>query len=433
MAKHKLAYILLGITVAVFAGLLLFCENNSQNQQTLAQSSTVADTLTPDSSELNMEYGMIADSFSVYKGKIERNQFLADILLKYNVSYPEIDKLVKNAKDIFDVRDIRHGRDYAVYCRKDSTGKAACFVYEPSPTEYVVFDLRDSISVFKGQKEIEVKTKEASGVITSSLFETLVDNDLSPALALELSDIYAWTIDFYRIQKGDYFKVVFDEHYVDDEFIGVGKIHAANFNHMGNPFYAFSFNDGDFEDYYDENGESLRKAFLKSPLKFGRLTSGYTKRRFHPVQKRWKAHLGTDYAAPRGTPIMSTGDGVVIAAQYSKYNGNYVKIRHNATYTTQYLHMTKIKSGIRAGVKVKQSDIIGYVGSTGLATGPHVCYRFWKNGSQVDHRREKLPPSKPVKEDMREEFEQEMHKQKQQLDSIPIDTDAVKGEKLASI
>tara|TARA_Y100000589_G_scaffold329390_1_gene375753 strand:- start:1229 stop:2539 length:1311 start_codon:yes stop_codon:yes gene_type:complete len=365
-------------------------------------------------------FGFIADSFEVHEGVIKPNDFLSNILLKYNVPYSEIDKLAKASKEVFDVRKIASGKKYTVFCKKDSTGKAVCFVYQPNRVEYVVYELGDSIKIRKEKKEVKTRIKTASGVINSSLYQTLANQDISPLLAVKMADIYAWTIDFYRIQKGDWFKVIFEEKYVDDEFVGIGRIIASDFNHFGKDFYAFYFvqDSAKGADYFDEQGNSLRKAFLQSPLKFGRLTSGYTLKRFHPVQKRYKAHLGTDYAAPTGTPILATGDGVVIASSYSKYNGNYVKIKHNSTYTTQYLHMSK--RAVKTGQFVKQGEVIGYVGSTGLATGPHVCYRFWKNGKQVNHRQEELPPSEPIKEVYKSQFMQEVKNLKQQLDAIEL-------------
>jgi murein DD-endopeptidase MepM/ murein hydrolase activator NlpD len=234
-----------------------------------------------------------------------------------------------------------------------------------------------------------------------------MDNNMSPALVMELSNIYAWTIDFFRIQKGDKFKVYYEERFVEDEFVGIGRIWAAKFTHQSEDFYAFYFKEEgvNFGDYFDEQNKNLRKAFLRAPLNFSRISSKYSKRRKHPVTGRVKAHLGTDYAAPTGTPILSTANGTITTASYTRNNGNYVKIRHNSTYSTQYLHMSKIKSGIRKGVHVKQGSIIGYVGSTGLATGPHVCYRFWKNGRQVDPYKEKLPASEPMKQSSKAPFQ----------------------------
>lgn len=351
-----------------------------------------------------VEYGFEIDSFAVYKDVIQPNQFLANILLEYHIPYTDIDMLAKMSRDIFDVRKIASGKKYTILCSKDSLGKAQCFIYEPNETEYVVFDMRDSISIYRGQKEVTTKIQQIEGTINSSLYQTLVEQEASPILAIEMANVYAWTIDFYSIQKGDHFNVVYEERYVDDKFIGIGKVLAANFNHYGRDYYAYRFEQDGITNYFDADGKSLKRAFLKSPLEYGRLTSGFTMRRFHPVQKVNKPHLGTDYAAPTGTPILATGDGVIVESAYKKYNGNYVKIKHNSTYTTQYLHMSKRNA--KTGQRVKQGDVIGYVGSTGLATGPHVCYRFWKHGSQVNHLKEETPPADPVKKEYLQKFTQ---------------------------
>ena len=360
------------------------------------------------------------DSFTVVQSEFGRNEFLGNILDRFHVSAVQIAQIADASRDVYDVRKFRSGKNYTIFTTKDSIPKVAYFIYQPNKIDYVIFDLRDSVLVTKAQKELVTKIRQASGIITSSLSQTMNEQSLSPSLANRLADIYAWTIDFYRIQKGDYFQVIFEENFVDGERIGAGEILAANFNNYGEDNYAFLYDQGEGDDYFDERAESLRRAFLKSPLKFGRLTSAYTKRRFHPVQKRYKAHLGTDYAAPTGTPIMAVGDGVITKAQYSKYNGNFVKIRHNGTYTTQYLHMSKIGKGIRPGVRVRQGQTIGYVGSTGLATGPHVCYRFWKNGVQVDSRREKIPPSNPIKKNKRADFDVFAKEWKAKIDSIEV-------------
>lgn len=362
----------------------------------------VVQTTNEDSFLPTIEYGIEMDSFMVYKDVIEPNQFLSNILLKYHIPYTEIDMLVKMSKDVFDVRKIASGKKYTILCSKDSIGKAQCFIYEPNQTEYIVFDMRDSISIYKGKKEVTTTLKHVNGIINASLYQTLTQKEVSPVLAIEMANVYAWTIDFYAIQKGDWFNVVYEEKYVDDEFIGIGKILSANFNHYGKDYYAYRFEQDGITNFFDENGKSLKRAFLKSPLEYGKLTSGFTMKRFHPVQKINKPHLGTDYAAPTGTPILATGDGVVIESAHKAYNGNYVKVKHNSTYTTQYLHMSKRLA--KTGQRVKQGDVIGYVGSTGLATGPHVCYRFWKNGTQTNHLKEETPPAEPVKNEHKARF-----------------------------
>lgn len=351
------------------------------------------------------EYGLVTDSFLVVKDKVKRNQNLSSILLPYGVPYATIDALAKASKEVFDVRKLAAGKPYTIYCTKDSSGYATCFVYEPNAVEYVVFNMQDSVHIYKGKRDIEKRTRYAKGIVNSSLYVDLKKVGADPMLAVELSEIYAWTIDFYRIQKGDEFEVLYTENYVDGQSIGVDRILASTFTHFGKPIRAYYFEGENEKGYFDDKGGNLKKAFLKAPVKYSRISSGYSQRRFHPVQKRFKAHLGTDYAAPTGTPIYAVGDGVITEARFKRNNGNYVKMRHNSVYSTQYLHMSKIKSGIKPGVRVSQGDVIGYVGSTGLATGPHVCFRFWKNGKQVDHRREELPPSEPISEASRPQFE----------------------------
>ncbi|HRN42280.1 MAG TPA: peptidoglycan DD-metalloendopeptidase family protein, partial [Vicingus sp.] len=304
------------------------------------------------------------------------------------------------------------------FCSKDSLNNAQCFIYEPNSIEYVVFDLRDSIHVYKQKRPIKTEIRTASGVISSSLYKTLQDANISPVLAIELSNIFAWTIDFYRIQKDDSFKVIYEEKFVDDKSVGLGKIIAAHFNHSGKEFQGHYFEQNGIGDYFDEKANSVKKAFLKSPLKFGRLTSGFTMKRFHPVQKINKAHLGTDYAAPKGTPILATGNGVVVESSHGVFNGNYVKIRHNSTYTTQYLHMSK--RAVKAGEKVKQGDVIGYVGSTGLATGPHVCYRFWKNGKQTNHLKEDFPTAEPIQKQFKDSFDIVLKENNKKFEEVVI-------------
>ena len=330
---------------------------------------------------------------------------MGEILYLNHIDHFEINKIVKKSKGIFDVRRVNTGKQYTVICATDSIKKAQYFIYEIDATNYVVFDLRGEIDVYKGKKPVTVKLKTASGIIKSSLWLTMEEQKLSPKLTAELSTIYAWTIDFFKIQKNDGFRVYYENKYIDGEYIGIGRLLAAEFTHKGQDFYSFYYKEGEnFGDYYDEKGKTLRKAFLMAPVDYKRISSRYSKRRKHPVTGRWKGHFGTDYAAERGTPIWSTANGTIIAASYTKNNGNYVKVRHNGTYTTQYLHMSKIKPGIRKGVYVKQGDIIGYVGSTGLATGPHVCYRFWKNDKQVDPFKQKLPPGDPIKKENREAY-----------------------------
>lgn len=354
------------------------------------------------------EFDFRKDAFETKTIKVKRNETFSDMLSPFGVSGQQIIDLAAMAKPMMDIRKIRAGNDYRIYDDPDNESAADILVYQRNPVDYIVFDLRDSLSVTTGKRPIISKEKHAKGSINSSLYVTLTEQDVNPMLAIELSEVFAWQVDFYRIMKGDHFSVIYEEEFVGDKSIGVSDVKAAKFHHNGKDYYAFPYEVDGLIEYYDENGNSLKRPFLRAPLRFSRISSRFSRKRFHPVQKRYKAHLGTDYAAPTGTPVRATADGVVTEARYSKYNGRYVKVRHNSTYTTQYLHFSKIAKGIKAGVKVQQGDVIGYVGSTGLATGPHLCYRFWKNGKQVDALREKLPDTiEPIPDELRAQFEQE--------------------------
>jgi len=354
--------------------------------------------------EPRMLYGYPVDSLLVITDKIKRNQNISDILLNYNVPFATIHELAIKSENVFDVRKIVTNKDYTVICEKDSLQTAKAFIYEPSPSEYIIFNLSDSLHIERMERPIETREQTLSGIIEYSLAETMESLDISPQLTNLFVDVYGWQVDFFRLQRGDKFKIIYEEKFVEDQSIGIGKIKAAVFNQQGVDMIAVGFDQGHGYDYFDLEGKNLRKAFLKYPLEFTRISSRYSGNRFHPVLKRWRAHRGTDFVAPRGTPIRSVGDGVVVEAGYKGGNGNYVKIKHNATYSTQYLHMSRIGSGIRTGVRVKRGETIGYVGSTGLATGNHLCYRFWKNGVQVDALQVDLPPAEPVAAGNLEEY-----------------------------
>lgn len=382
------------LTFFLFLSFLFLNCNNKTSNKSLSNNPDQIDTIIKESQLL---YGFNVDSFKVVGDKVKKNQFFSDLVTSHGISYSLMNKMVKEGKEIFDVRRLRAGGHYTVFENKDSTERAQIFVYEIDRVNYIVYDLRDSLEIYGAKKPVKIVTREAAGIINSSLYLSLEKQGYNPELAITLSEVYAWSIDFYHIQKGDRFKVIYDEVVVDGESIGIKRIKAAYFKHFKKPYYAIQFSQNEESEYYDQENRGLRRQFLRAPVKFSRISSRFTMKRFHPVQKRNKPHLGTDYAAPKGTPIYSTANGTITQARYNRYNGNYVKVKHNSVYTTQYLHMSKIKRGIRPGVKVKQGDIIGFVGSTGLATGPHVCYRFWKNGYQVDPFKQKLPKSKPIK------------------------------------
>ena len=365
-------------------------------------------------------YGISLAEYAPTRYLVKEGQAFGQVMDELGVPYPKVANLLEMAKGTFNPRRWRAGDAYWVFHTADSASTAQYFVYESSQTEYIIFGL-DSLYVQAVERPTKVVQRMVAGSIESSLYETLSNQNVSPAVAVRLSEVYAWTIDFFRIQKGDRFEVIFEERYVDDtSFVGTVKILGARFVHNGKPYYAFRFEDeaNGIRDFYSEEGEGLKRMFLKAPLEFARITSRYSKNRFHPVQKRWKAHLGTDYAAPTGTPILATAGGTVVAATYTSANGNYVKIKHNGTYTTQYLHMSRIAKGMRNGTRVEQGQVIGYVGSTGLATGPHVCYRFWKNGKQVDPLREPMQRTEPLPSKLWASYEAHMAPLKAQIDSL---------------
>jgi murein DD-endopeptidase MepM/ murein hydrolase activator NlpD len=367
-----------------------------------------------------IEYGYRLNDYWVVRDTIQKGENFGELLTKNNLDYGKIYEISTLLKEDFDVRRLRAGKKYTILKTKDSLAKPVVFIYEDNVIDYVVIDFRDSILLKKEKMPVTLRQKTATGVINSSLSNAIVNNGLDYDIVNRLSDIYAWSIDFFRLQPGDRFKIIYTEKYINDSiYAGIDRINASYFEHNDKPFYAFRYvadSVMQIPDFYDDEGNTLRSQFLRAPLKFSRISSRFSLNRFHPVQKRWKAHKGTDYAAPTGTPIMSTANGTVIEAGYTSGNGNYVKVRHNGTYTTQYLHMSKIL--VKKGQFVKQGDVLGRVGSTGLATGPHVCYRFWKNGVQVDPYKQDLPSAEPIKESVKAQYFTDIDSLKKQLDQL---------------
>lgn len=343
------------------------------------------------------EYGIAVDSFRVVEGRIKAGQNLGCILKEYGVCAKFTDKLVKINVDGFTAKSIRAGNSYKLFTTPDSAATPVYFVYKHSPIGYYVFNLRDSLYAYSFQKEVVVVQKISEASIASSLWETMSAQGMNPVLALDLSDIFAWTVDFFGIFKGDCFRVLYDELYVDSASVGIGTIYAAWFVHRGERFCAFRYKQDSTYYYWDEKGNSLRKSFLKAPLRFSHISSRYTGSRLHPILKIYRPHTGVDYAAPAGTPVVSVGDGVVVDKGYGTAAGNYITIRHNSVYTSGYNHFSRFGAGMAKGVRVKQGQIIGYVGATGYATGPHLDFRFWMNGSPVDPLKVKSPPVEPVR------------------------------------
>lgn len=329
--------------------------------------------------------------FGLEKLQIKPNDVLAQILSQKGVEYFKINQLIESAKSIFPFRSIRSGKELTFITDKsDST--IQCVVYEPDPYRRILYHLDDSVHVEIINRPTETRIETASGVINESLWASMEEQDLPLDLISAMEDALGWSVDFYHIQKGDSYKLVYERKYVEGEALGIGKLIGAEYKTGDNDFYSIRFNSGKYDGYYDLEGRPMKKAFLKSPVEYARISSRFNTNRFHPILKRYKGHFGTDYAAPCGTPIRAVADGTVEKTGYTSGNGNFVKIRHDKTYETQYLHMSRFGSGIRSGAHVSQGQTIGYIGQTGLATGCHVCYRFWKNGKQVDPLREKMPP-----------------------------------------
>lgn len=355
-----------------------------------------------------LKYGFAIDTLQLQENTIESGQFLADILLDQGLDYPSIEQLVANMEDVFDVRHFRVGKPYTILSNPE-TKAAQHMVYEPNDYEYVVLELGNDYTVERKKRVVETQQSSVAGKLESSLWNAIVGQGLSYELAAKMEGALQWSIDFHHLQKNDEFKLVFDREFIDGKEVGIGAVHAAYYKTGDNTYHAIYYKseDGKHEGYYDLEGRPMKRGFLKSPVKYSRISSYYNLNRFHPILKRRRPHYGTDYAAPYGTPIYAVGDGVVSRASYTKGNGNFVKIKHSKTYQTQYLHMQKFAKGISVGSHVKQGQVIGYVGSTGLATGPHVCFRFWKDGRQVNHLKMKFPPAKALPDAELPKFEKQ--------------------------
>ncbi|MDA8547412.1 peptidoglycan DD-metalloendopeptidase family protein [Flavobacteriaceae bacterium] len=372
---------------------------------------------------IKYKYGYDESKYLFEEKKVGKGDTFGDILEGQGIDYPEIYQALQKTKNEVDFRKLQIGKPYTLIYTKDSIRKLKAFVYHPTIEGYSLIQLRDSVFGNTFKKTRTYKDLSASGIIDNSLYLTLEEQDKDPLLTYYLSDIYAWTIDFFRLDKGDKFKVIYTEAYVDDSIpVGITKIKAAYFVHKGVERYAFEYETDSIKgivEYLDQNGKNLRRAFLQSPIKFGRISSRYNlRRRIALYGNRVRPHKGTDFAAPIGTPIMSTANGTIIESSYTRANGRYVKVRHNNTYDTQYLHMRK--SNVKVGQFVEQGDVIGWVGMTGNTSGPHVCYRFWKNGIQVDPFKQKLPEAKPINESLKKNYFSDIVLIKSELDSVII-------------
>jgi len=393
------------------------CGNDNQRDDESSSSNTA--TSKP---KIIHEFGYTLNNYKVIKDTIKKGESFGIILDRHHVYYPKINAIAKKIKDTFDVRRIRAGIPYMILASKDTLEKAEVFIYKNSKSSATIVDFKDStIIAYTYRKPIKIIEKEVAGKIYSTLSEAMDSLHLNPNLTYNVADIYAWTLDFGKLQRGDQFKLIYEEKFIDDSvFVGYGKVKAALFDHNNRDFYAYRFVPDSIKkipEYYDDQGNMLRSQFLRSPIKFQyRVSSRFNLRRKIAYYGRVKPHKGTDFAAKVGTPIMATANGKVTESRRKRGNGNYVKIRHNNTYSTQYLHMSRRK--VKRGQYVKQGDIIGYVGMTGNTSGPHVCYRFWKNGRQVDPFKQKLPAAKPLKKSLKPSYLKFIKPLEAQLDKI---------------
>ncbi|MEK9612515.1 MAG: peptidoglycan DD-metalloendopeptidase family protein [Flavobacteriaceae bacterium] len=406
-------------SLAILLSVVLFSCHDSTSDSLIEGSLSDEVILEP-----KLYFGIDLNQYSVQQKKIKRGDTFGKILEENGIDYPQVYNILQAIKDSVSIRKLTLGKPYSLFYSKDSIPEPEYFVYHPDVAGYKLIHLRDSLYGKEIKKPVRLVEMEAAGIIESSLYETMQTLGINESLTYYLSDVYAWTVDFFRLQKGDRFKIIYTERFVDDSIsVGVDRIKAAYFEHKGKPLYAFEFISDPKKgivDYFDDQAKSLRRAFLQGPLKFNRVSSRYNlKRRIAYYGNRIRPHKGTDFAAAVGTPILATANGTVVKSSYSRGNGNYVTIKHNGIYSTQYLHMKKRK--VNVGQFVQQGDVIGWVGMTGNTSGPHVCYRFWKNGRQVDPFKQKLPDAKPISQKLKTEFANYIVPYKTQLDCIAFE------------
>ena len=389
-------------TCGIIASLLILslsgCGNNENKdkEQTMPQDTVVVPQ--------KREYELPLADYIKERGIIKQNQNLSDLLNNKGVPAETIHTINEHTKDVFDVRQMRVGQPYIFFSTADSLQDLKYMVYEHTPTEYVVVDFDNNLQVTRGTKPTIWKKEQIKGQVESSLWVSLIQQDRPAMLAMIMSDIFGWTIDFFDIKKEDEYRIIYEQEFVDSTALPKFRICAASFKHQDSLFYAIPFTQDEEELYYNDKGQSLEGAFLKAPLDFYRITSRFTNRRFHPVLKRYRAHHGVDYAAPVGTPVYTIGSGKVISKGWAGGGGNTIKIRHNDTYTTSYMHLSRYAKGLHVGQTVKQKEVIGYVGSTGLSTGPHLDFRVYERGKPINPLTIKSQPKKPISEANRDSF-----------------------------
>lgn len=399
--KRVLLFVVLPLVALAF--LIGYCARSCDHRGEPGYDPSDFDSLAV--SEPTYLYGIRTDTLYVEEGQIEPGQFLSTLFAAKGISPQVTEHIARNHREVFDVSKIRSGNRYYFILTNDTLEEPLFWIYEIDRRNYALFSLTDSLTAWRFQKELEVRPARTSGVITSSLWNAVLKNGGDASLAVHLSDVYAWTIDFFGIQEGDRFDVVYDRQYIDGQPVGMGEVIYSEFIHAGDTLRALAYEQDGLQGFYNEKGENLRKAFLKAPLNYRRISSYFSNSRLHPVFKYYRPHHGVDYAAPIGTPVSSIGDGVVIKKAYqARGAGYYLKIKHNATYTTSYMHLSKYAPGIAEGVRVKQGQVIGYVGSTGASTGPHLDFRVFKNGTPVDPLKLESPPADPIKASDMPEF-----------------------------
>lgn len=377
---------------------------------------------TPFVPEPTLEFGIVTDSMMLLKDRIKPGENISGLLFAHGLTPLAVDKLVKKCDGVFDLRRIKAGNHYTLMLSNDSTARVQYFIYEDSPLSYVIFDLRDTLAVSFGEREVVVRTDSMTGEIKSSLWNAMAGSSNGIALATAMESIYGWSVDFFGLQPGDHFQLIYESLTVEEKPMGIGKILAASFTTSGKTYQAFYFDNDSMNvaaDYFDEKGQSLRRAFLKSPMKFSRISSRFSGNRYHPVLKIYRPHHGVDYAAPIGTPVFTIGAGTVSDAGFQRSGaGRYLKIRHNSTYTTVYMHLHGYAKGIKAGTRVNQGDLIGYVGRTGLATGPHLDFRVYKNGHPIDPLKMESPPAKPIPPALMNDYRKSIRERKTGLEKL---------------
>ena len=391
-------------TLLILSLLFFACKDKNANNNSSSENDSTSVNAVSHSKII--KYGVDVTDLIESENTISPGYSLSNILSSSGADANSINNLNLIPDSILNSRKINAGNKYTIYNVNDSAHTLRYFVYHKSKQDFVVLEfLEDTIIASIFSKPAISKKRVSGAVITSSLWNAISDSELDINLALKLSDIYAWSIDFFGLQKMDSFIVYYSELYIDNEPIGIDSIYSAIFYHANHPYYAIYFEKGDIKGYWDLEGNSLRKAFLKAPLSFSRISSHFTYARKHPIYKTVRPHTGVDYAAPAGTPVMSIGDGVVIAKGYKGGGGNTIKIRHNSVYTTAYLHLSKFASNIKEGTHVSQGQVIGYVGSTGSSTGPHLDFRVWKNGEPINPLKLESPPVEPIPDNLKAEFD----------------------------